>query len=193
MKRTLLFSAIIFSLAPVLASGISSWEVDALHGQLTVYGEMTEAPCGLNVATSARQVVSLGEIPSYLLRKPGDRAKSIPFRLEFLNCIRTQSKVTDFRTDSPTWDAMQPIVTVSFVAVGDKHFPEMLTVNGVSGVALEITDEQREDIRLGSRGRPQLLDSPNGSLTYFVTPVRTPEKLTEGSFSAVMDFKVDYD
>ena len=193
MKRTLLFSTVIFSLTPALASGVNSWEVDALHGQIKVMGEMTEAPCSLDVATSARQEISLGVIPSYLLRKPGDRATPIPFQLQFRNCIRTKSKVTDVRTDSPTWDAMQPAVTVSFVAVADKHFPQMLSVNGVSGVALEVTDQQGADIRLGSRGRPQLLESPKGSLFYLVTPVRTPEKLTEGNFSAVMDFKVDYD
>ncbi|MEY0747155.1 type 1 fimbrial protein, partial [Escherichia coli] len=68
----------------------------------------------------------------------------------------------DTRTGRALWDAMQPVITVSFVAVSDKHFPEMLSVKGVSGVALEVTDAQREDIRLGSRGRPQFLDAPQG-------------------------------
>lgn len=193
MKRTLLFSTIIFSLVPVIASGLDSWDIDGLHGKLTVNGMMTEAPCIMDVTNSMRQEVSLGEIPSYSLRKPGDRAEPVSFNLEFRNCIRTESRMRDVRTDTPIWDAMQPVVTISFVAVSDKYFPEMLSVKGVSGVALEITDAQREDIRLGSRGRPQFLDSPQGTLQYFVTPVRTPEKLTEGSFSAVMDFKVDYD
>nr|WP_282560722.1 fimbrial protein [Providencia sp. R33] len=140
-----------------------------------------------------RQEVSLGEIPSYSLRKPGDRAEPVSFELEFRHCIRTESRMRDVRTDTPIWDAMQPVITVSFVAVSDKHFPEMLSVKGVSGLALEVTDAQRQDIRLGSQGRPQFLDAPQGTLQYFVTPVRTPEKLTEGSFSAVMDFKVDYE
>lgn len=193
MKRTLLFSTIIFSLVPVIASGLDSWDIDGLHGTLTVTGMMTEAPCTMDVTKSVRQEVSLGEIPSYSLRKPGDRAEPVPFELEFRNCIRTQSRLRDVRTDTPTWDAMQPIVSISFVAVSDKYYPEMLSVKGVSGLALEVTDAQGEDIRLGSRGRPQFLDVPQGSLQYFVTPVRTPEKLTEGNFSAVMDFKVDYD
>ncbi len=193
MKRTLLFSTIIFSLAPVLASGINSWEVDGLHGQVVVKGFMTEAPCTMDVARSERQEISLGDIPSYLLRKVGDRAEPVQFQLQFRNCIRTQSRSRDVRTDTPTWDAMQPVITVSFVGVADKHFPQMLSVKGVSGVALEVKDAQNQDIRLGSRGRPQFLASPQGSLNYFVAPVRTPEKLTEGNFSAVMDFKVDYD
>lgn len=193
MKRTLLFSTIIFSLAPVLAFGVNGEEIDGLTGRIVVEGMVTEAPCTMDVTNSKRQDVSLGEIPSYSLRKPGDRAEPISFNLEFRNCIRTQSRVRDIRTDAPIWDAMQPVITVSFVAVSDKHYPEMLSVKGVSGVALEVTDAQRVDVRLGSRGRPQFLDAPQGILQYFVTPVRTPEKLTEGSFSAVMDFKVDYD
>ncbi|EJD6538496.1 type 1 fimbrial protein [Providencia rettgeri] len=193
MKRTLLFSAIVFSFAPVIASSLDSWNIDGLHGKLTVNGMMTEAPCTMDVTNSMRQEVSLGEIPSYSLRKPGDRAEPVSFNLEFRNCIRTESRMRDVRTDTPLWDAMQPVISVSFIAVSDEHFPEMLSVKGVSGLALEVTDAQREDIRLGSRGRPQFLDAPQGTLQYFVTPVRTPEKLTEGSFSAVMDFKVDYE
>lgn len=193
MKRTLLFNAIIFSLAPVFTVSADSFDIDGLHGTLTVNGMMTEAPCTMDVTKSVRQEVSLGEIPSSSLRKPGDRAEPVSFELEFRNCIRTQSRLRDVRTDTPTWDAIQPIVSVSFVAVSNKYYPEMLSVKGVSGLALEVTDAQGEDIRLGSQGRPQFLDAPQGSLQYFVTPVRTPEKLTEGSFSAVMDFKVDYD
>ncbi|EJD6080285.1 MULTISPECIES: fimbrial protein [Providencia] len=193
MKRTLLFSTILFGLVPVFTFGADSWDIDGLHGTLTVNGMMTEAPCTMDVTNSMRQEVSLGEIPSYSLRKPGDRAEPVSFELEFRHCIRTESRMRDVRTDTPLWDAMQPVISVSFVAVSDKHFPEMLSVKGVSGLALEVTDAQREDIRLGSRGRPQFLDAPQGTLQYFVTPVRTPEKLTEGSFSAVMDFKVDYE
>lgn len=193
MKRTLLFNAIIFSLVPVFTVSADSFDTDGLHGTLTVNGMMTEAPCTMDVTKSMRQEVSLGEIPSSSLRKPGDRAEPVSFELEFRNCIRTQSRLTDVRTDTPTWDAIQPVVSVSFVAVSNKYYPGMLSVKGVSGLALEVTDAQGEDIRLGSQGRPQFLDAPQGSLQYFVTPVRTPEKLTEGSFSAVMDFKVDYD
>lgn len=193
MKRTLLFNAIIFSLVPVFTVSADSFDIDGLHGTLTVNGMMTEAPCTMDVTKSMRQEVSLGEIPSSSLRKPGDRAEPVSFELEFRNCIRTQSRLTDVRTDTPTWDAIQPVVSVSFVAVSNKYYPGMLSVKGVSGLALEVTDAQGEDIRLGSQGRPQFLDAPQGSLQYFVTPVRTPEKLTEGSFSAVMDFKVDYD
>ncbi|WP_353165884.1 fimbrial protein [Providencia sp.] len=193
MKRTLLFSAIIFSVAPMFTSSADSWDIEGLHGTLTVNGMMTEAACTMDVTNSMRQEVSLGEIPSSSLRKPGDRAEPVSFELEFRHCIRTASRMRDIRTDTPIWDAMQPVITVSFVAVSDKYFPEMLSVKGVSGLALEVTDAQRGDIRLGSQGRPQFLDAPQGTLQYFVTPVRTPEKLTEGSFSAVMDFKVDYE
>ncbi|WP_369308851.1 fimbrial protein [Providencia rettgeri] len=193
MKRTLLISTIILSTTPVFASGADAWDIDGLHGTLTVNGMMTEAPCSMDVTKSISQEVSLGEIPSYLLRNPGDRAEPVSFELEFRNCIRTQSRLRDIRTDTPTWDAIQPVISISFVAVSNKDYPGMLSVKGVSGLALEVTDAQGEDIRLGSQGRPQFLDAPQGTLQYFVTPVRTPEKLTEGSFSAVMDFKVDYD
>ncbi|MEX9216322.1 fimbrial protein [Providencia rettgeri] len=87
MKRTLLFSTILFGLVPVFTFGADSWDIDGLHGTLTVNGMMTEAPCTMDVTNSMRQEVSLGEIPSYSLRKPGDRAEPVSFELEFRHCI----------------------------------------------------------------------------------------------------------
>ncbi len=62
MKRTLQFSTILFGLVPVFTFGINSWDIDGLHGTLTVNGMMTEAPCTMDVTNSKRQEVSLGEI-----------------------------------------------------------------------------------------------------------------------------------
>ncbi|MBP6123806.1 MULTISPECIES: fimbrial protein [Providencia] len=193
MKRTHLYRIVALCAAlPLAAFAIDNWEVEGLHGQIRVNGQLTEAPCRLDMA-SAWQEVSLGDVPAYRLRKAGNEAEPVPFTLLFRDCIRTQGVMYDQRTDTPTWDAMQPIATVSFVAPADTHYPEMLAVKGVSGLALKVTDKQKNDIRLGSRGRPQFLEFPQGSLTYYVTPVRTPEKLSEGQFRAVMDFRVNYD
>ena len=193
MKRKHLYRTVTLSAVfPIMVFANENWEVEGLHGQIRVSGLLTEAPCSLDMA-SAWQEISLGDVPAYRLRKPGNQAESVPFVLLFRNCIRTQSLSYDQRTDTATWDAMQPVATVSFVAAADTHYPEMLAVRGVSGLALKVTDKQKNDIRLGSRGRPQFLAFPEGALTYYVTPVRTPERLTEGHFRAVMDFRVNYD
>ncbi|HBO24499.1 MAG TPA: fimbrial protein [Providencia sp.] len=193
MKRTHLYCTVVLcTILPSIVLAIDSWEVEGLHGQIRVNGQLTEAPCTLDMA-SKWQEVSLGDVPAYRLRKPGDQAEPVPFTLLFRNCIRTQSVIYDQRTDTPTWDAMQPVATVSFVAQADNYYPQMLAVKGVTGLALKVTDKQRNDIRLGARGKPQFLEYPQGTLTYYVTPVRTPEKLSEGQFRAVMDFRVNYD
>lgn len=193
MKKALLFCSTMLCVAPpLLAANSDNWQVEGLHGEIHVRGTLTEAPCTLDMA-SAWQEVSLGDVPAYHLRKPGNQAEPVPFTLLFRDCIRSQGVLYDQRTDTPTWSEMQPIVTVSFVAPADTYFPEMLAVSGISGLALKVTDQQKNTIRLGSRGRPQFLEFPQGQLTYYVTPVRTPEKLSEGHFRAVMDFRVNYD
>lgn len=193
MKRTLLYCAATLCITtPMLAAGIDNWQVEGLHGEIHVSGTLIEAPCTLDMA-SAWQEVSLGDVGAYYLRKPGNQAEPVPFTLLFRDCIRSQGVLYDQRTDTPTWSEMQPIVTVSFVAPADPYYPEMLAVKGVSGLALKITDKQNNNIRLGTRGRPQFLELPQGALTYYVTPVRTPEKMSEGRFRAVMDFRVNYD
>lgn len=193
MKRILLYcAAALCTTSAVKASGVDSWQVEGLHGEIDVRGSFTEAPCSLDMP-SAWQEIDLGEVPAYRLRKPGNQADPVPFRLIFRDCIRSQGMLYDQRTSTATWSEIQPIVTVSFVAPADTQFPEMLAVSGITGLALKITDKQKNDIRFGTRGRPQFLEMPQGVLTYYVTPVRTPEKLSEGRFRAVMDFRVNYD
>ncbi|PQQ42085.1 fimbrial protein [Photorhabdus luminescens] len=167
-------------------------DIDGLYGELHVFGGLTEAACRLDM-TSAWQEVNLGNTPNSDLRQPGDKGTPIPFTLKFRDCLRTKGAVNDSRTGNLTWDQLQPVVTVSFVASADRDYPHLVRVTGISGLGLQITDTANNDIRLGERGRPRFTASGQDSLEYYVTPVRTPRALGIGQYRAVVDFRVNYD
>ncbi|NHB92687.1 fimbrial protein [Photorhabdus cinerea] len=167
-------------------------DLNGHHGELHVFGMLTEAACHLEM-TSEWQEVNLGMTPNSDLRRPGDKGTSIPFTLKFRDCLRTKGAVRDTRTGNLTWSHLQPVVTVSFVAPADRDYPHLVRVMGISGLGLQITDTENNDIRLGERGRPHFVAVGQDSLEYYVTPVRTPRALGTGQYRAVVDFRVNYD
>ncbi|KMW73559.1 fimbrial protein [Photorhabdus luminescens subsp. luminescens] len=169
-----------------------SADIDGLHGELHVFGGLTEAACRLDM-TSAWQEVNLGSTPNSDLRQPGDKGTPIPFTLKFRDCLRTKGAVEDRRNGNLTWNQLQPVVTVSFVAPADRDYPHLVRVTGITGLGLQITDSANNDIRLGERGRPRFAAAGQDSLEYYVTPVRTPRALGIGQYRAVVDFRVNYD
>ncbi|MGV7959914.1 type 1 fimbrial protein [Photorhabdus tasmaniensis] len=139
-------------------------DIDGHHGELHVFGMLTEAACRLDMTS-----------------------------LTFRDCLRTKGAVRDTRTGNLTWGNLQPVVTISFVAAADRDYPHLVRVAGVTGLGLQITDSANNDIRLGDRGRPRFVAAGQDSLTYYVTPVRTSGALGIGHYWAVVDFRVNYD
>ncbi|MQL48991.1 type 1 fimbrial protein [Photorhabdus khanii] len=167
-------------------------DIDSHHGELHVFGMLTEAACRLDM-TSEWQEVSLGTTLNSDLRQPGDKGTPIPFTLKFRDCLRTKGAVRDTRTGNLTWSNLQPVVTVSFVAAADRDYPHLVRVAGITGLGLQITDTANNDVRLGERGRPHFVAAGQDSLLYYVTLVRTSGALEVGHYWAVVDFRVNYD
>lgn len=88
---------------------------------------------------------------------------------------------------------MQPAVTVSFRANRDADNPQLVKAQGVSGLGLRLEDGRGEDVRLGSSGKALLLTPGQNTLSYTVTPERTPASLVAGSYRAVVNFHLSYD
>ncbi|QGH61591.1 fimbrial protein [Serratia proteamaculans] len=169
-----------------------NWDVEGEHGELHVFGALTEGACRLDMV-SAFQQVELGETANGRLQRVGSQGTPVTFHLQLRDCGRLGGRQRDLRTGSLTWDARQPVMTVSFVAPADPDTPALVQTRGVSGVGLRIRDAKGRDIRLGDRGAPQFVTPANDELVYTVTPERTKAPLTLGHYRAVVDFRLNYD
>jgi type 1 fimbria pilin len=179
-------------LLPGAQATVDNWDVEGANGTLYVHGSLTESACRLDM-TSAHQDVALGEVGTGRLRIIGARGEPVRVELRLADCLRSPAGSIDVRTGGLTWAGNQPAVTVSFNAPRDADNPQLLKARGVSGLGLRMENAQGEDVRLGSRGKPLLLTPGQNTLSYTVTPERTPAPLMAGSYRAVVDFHLSYD
>nr|WP_244272382.1 fimbrial protein [Buttiauxella ferragutiae] len=180
-----------FSLIPAAHSADNS-EVEGAHGVLRVYGALTESACRLAM-TSAWQDISLGDTGTGKLRDVGARGTPVAVQLRLEDCLPGPAANRDDRSGNLVWSADQPAVTVSFIAPADVDNPQLVQVQGTSGLALRVTDPLGQDVRLGSRGTPLLLSPGKNELTYTVTPERTKAPLEAGAYWAQLNFGLSYD
>jgi type 1 fimbria pilin len=169
-----------------------NWGVDGANGSLYVHGALTESACRLDM-TSAHQDVALGEVGTGHLQVIGARGEPVRLELHLEDCLRSPVGSRDVRTGGLTWADNQPAVMVSFNATRDADNPQLVKAQGVSGLGLRMENAQGKDVRLGSWGKPLLLTPGKNTLSYTVTPERTPAPLMAGSYRAVVDFHLSYD
>ena len=168
-----------------------NWEVEGAHGEIYVSGTFTEGACHLDMASEMQQV-SLGDIPSSLLRHPGDRGLPTTFTLKFHDCIRSGGNTIDPRTGNTVWDPIQPVVDITFVAPADEDNPQLIKVSGVTGMGLRLTDSSQKTLRLGESVSPHFMTPYRDELTYYVQPERNAQPLTAGHWRATVDFRLNY-
>ncbi|EMW1017923.1 type 1 fimbrial protein [Serratia marcescens] len=179
-------------LLPDARAKVDNWDVEGANGTLYVHGALTESACRLEME-SARQDIVLGDIGTGRLQSIGARGEPVRFELRLADCLRSPGGHRDSRTGSLTWADMQPAVTVSFQANRDADNPQLVKAQGVSGLGLRLEDGRGEDVRLGSSGKALLLTPGQNTLSYTVTPERTPASLVAGSYRAVVNFHLSYD
>ncbi|EMH4163871.1 type 1 fimbrial protein [Pluralibacter gergoviae] len=165
---------------------------DGEHGLLHVYGQLVDSPCQMSM-DSRDQTVSLGTLASAELHRPGARSQPVPFSVRLRGCLVASGHLRDSQTDSTVWGADQPVVNVSFIAPADVSNPSLMKLDGVQGIALRLTDSRGRDIRLGSRGVPQLLTPGDNTLRWLLQAQRVPGPLVPGKFQAVTNFTLSYD
>jgi type 1 fimbria pilin len=179
-------------LLPGAQATVDNGDVDGANGTLYVHGALTESACRLEM-TSAHQDVTLGEVATGRLRAIGARGEPVRVELRLTDCLRSPAGSRDVRSGGLIWANTQPAMTVSFNGVRDADNPQLVKAQGVSGLGLRLETAQGEDARLGSRGKPLLLTPGQNTLSYTVTPERTPAPLMAGSYRAVVDFHLSYD
>lgn len=174
------------------ARAVDNWDVEGANGTLHVYGSLTESACSLEMAT-ARQEVWLGESGTAQFQHPGDRGTPVAFELRLKDCLRAPASNRDAWTGALAWSSSQPAVSLAFMAPADSNAPGLIKVSGVTGLGLQLADASGLPVRLGARNKPVLLTPGQNTLTYTVTPVRTPATLGAGAYRAVIDFRLYYD
>ena len=190
LRRSVLL--VILALLPVTAMSVDHWEVEGEHGELYVHGALTEGVCYLDMR-SRWQEVELGSASTAKLQRPGDRGTPVTFTLRLRDCTRKGGSLLDKRSGKLTWDAIQPVVAVRFMAPADPDNPDLVKVSGVDGLGLRITDDQGRDIQLGEQGRAYFVAPAQDELVYQVSPERTLASLTTGPYRAVVNFSLEYD
>lgn len=185
------------ALALMLSAGLAyatpdDWNVEGEHGELHVFGSLTEGACNLDMR-SAFQDVDMGNQTTASLGIPGDRGRPVTVTLKLTDCYRTRGQSTDMRLDNRVWDTIQPVVTATFVASGDMYNPDLVAVKGAQGFGLRITDRQGRDIRLGSHGVPQIVTPSQDELLYQIMPERTAAPVRSGMWHALVGFRLNYD
>lgn len=179
-------------LASAEAGAASLESVNGEHGTLTVRGELVDSPCRLSMETRD-QSIDLGALASADLAYPGARSRPVRFAVRLEGCLVASGHLRDAETDATTRGVNQPVVDVAFTAPADFSDPSLMKLTGVEGIALRLTDGHNRDVRLGSRGMPQLLTPGDNSLGWTVVAERTPAPLVPGAFRAVADFRLSYE
>jgi type 1 fimbria pilin len=182
----------LMSTAMSVQAAPDNWGVEGAHGELHISGVLSAGACRLDM-TSLFQQVEMGVIPTATLQRPGDQGEPVAVQLQLRDCLPVGGRQRDDRTANLTWDGIQPVVSVSFVARLDDDNPALVQARGSSGLGLRLLDSHKRDVRLGSRGAPQFLTPYNDQLTYYVVPERTRAPLAPGAFRASVDFRLNYD
>jgi hypothetical protein len=79
-------------------------------------------------------------------------------------------------------DALQPIITVGFLAPADSDNPELFALEGTRGIWLRLTDLLLSTTSILVSGASPSLLPGNNELTWYVIPERTSAPLVHGPF-----------
>lgn len=183
---------IIGAVVSLKATATDGWLVDGEHGEVRIHGRLSEGACLLDMRSEFQQV-ELGMISTSQLARPGESGQPTTFQIILHQCTRSGGEQRDRYTGTLTHDAIQPVVTLSFMGDTDPLMPELLKISGAQGIGLKLTDPLGRVIVPGESGEPQFITPENNVLTYSVAPVRTSAPLRMGEFRAVTNFEVNYD
>lgn len=169
-----------------------NWQVEGEHGQIMVVGLLSEGACHLELG-SALQQIDLGTLSKTELSQPGDETSPVSFSIRLTDCYRSYKDQSIMPGSNELFSYIEPLVTLSFSGVSDHDFPSLLKVNGVSGIALRISDKDRQTVALNQSGRKYFISQKSEEFNYFVSVVRSSASVHYGDFWAVTNFRVNYE
>lgn len=174
------------------AKAVNSWNTEGASGEIYIKGILSEGACRLDMS-SAYQTINLGITSTANLTEVGSVGKPSILNIQLLDCIRGMSKNANTQNGNLLWDSYQPSAAINFIAAMDVNSPELMKVEGTSGLALRLENEEGKIISFNTRGEPLLLKAGLNTLTYRVIPERTLAPLQAGEYSARMYLRLSYD
>lgn len=154
---------------------------DQGHGKITFTGSIIDAPCSIK-AGDEEQLINLGQVSNVALQNQG-KSTPVPFEIRLENC----------QFGSP---AAKNKVTVTFTGAASSVDANLLGISGsAKGAGVALTTQGGSTlIKLGTPTQPQLLeDGPNTlSFAAYMQGESENTPIVEGGFTAVTDFKLNY-
>lgn len=188
-RAAIMLTMLLFSTGAMAAD---NWKTEGAHGNIYVAGSLLAGACGLQM-DSETQDIWLGETSTMSLRRTGDEGASVPVELRLTGCLPVPASSVDRRTGNRVWSHSEPAVSLSFYAPVAPDMPAYILADGVSGLAIRLSDAAGKTVRLNERNAPVQVIPGNNTLRYTLTPVRTPAPLLPGAWRAVINFGVSYD
>lgn len=171
---------------------INHWDVDGQHGQVHVKGILTESPCRIAMH-SMYQDIEMSDLKTADFPSINSMGNQYPFYIELLDCLATPTNMLDSYSGNMTWSSDQPGFSIRFVTTENENMSKYISIKGIQGLGLMLTDKQGKVITLGEYTKPKLVPQGQIILTYNVVPVRTLMKMNPGKFSSVISFQLNYD
>lgn len=145
-------------------------------GTVRFQGEIVSGACGID-SNSLDQVVNLGQVPSHLFVKKGDRSTTVPFEIVLTDCDTTTYKNA----------------TVTFTGANSVDNSDILGITGAAtNVGIRIQAGTNEFLKLGTASSPMLLSNGDNHLQFGAMYEATAAGVTAGDADANAQFTVAY-
>lgn len=178
-KTTLAHCAVLFALfaTGTIDASLPNTLNDSLWPESDNVGSLMESSCYLEMH-SAWQSVELNPRGVSPVLYATEQGAPVPFGITLRDCFRHSG---------------QPFASLSLVAPLDHDSPQLVRVNGTSGLGLRLRDANGTVLNMQHSVTPLSLTPGQNSLNFTVTPERTNAALGYGVYNAQMDFRLNYE
>ncbi|WP_346659214.1 fimbrial protein [Escherichia coli] len=129
----------------------------------------------------AYQIVDMGSTPVRVLQDSFVGPEK-PFRLRLRRCGMNEGQNNSINRIRVTFDGVRG------------ETPDRFSVSGVAkGIDLQITDRYGYPARQGQPMPPLFIHGNSDELNYTLQVIRNSNPLTAGNYSAILQFKIDYE
>lgn len=164
---------LVFLSVQMLGIGCYAADPVSADGEIEVHGKLQEGPCLVSMRSAFQDVV-LDNTALANLHNPGDTGKPQQIILHLLGCRTTETEME-----------------LLFLAKADLDDPNLLKIDGISGVGLRLLNRDGRMIIPGIEHKA--LFTVGNDLVYTVIPVRTTAPMSTGNFSAAVNFGIRYE
>ncbi|KFG98578.1 fimbrial protein [Burkholderia paludis] len=164
-------------IAAAAFAAVSASTFAANPGTITFQGEIVAGACGIS-ADTLDQTVSLGQVPSNVFKKVGDRSQAQQFNIVLTDC--------DTSTQSNAY--------FTFTGASDSANPELFATTGsAANVGIRLQSSSNEYLKNGTeQSAPVVLSNGDNTVKFGAMYEATGASVTPGIANSVANFTVRY-